>query len=150
MGQSLAKNLIHLVFSTKGRQPLLTDAVRADLHSYLAGILNDLESPALTINSVADHAHVLFSLSKNRPLAGVVMEVKRGSSKWLKTQNRGLAAFAWQSGYGAFSIGQSAIAQVERYIADQPRHHRTRSYQDEFRTLLARYEIAFDERYVWD
>lgn len=150
MPQSLAKNLIHLVFSTKERRPVLEDGVREELHRYACGILSDLESPALAINSVADHVHVLFNLHRTKALADVVMELKRGTSKWIKTKAAQFALFQWQNGYGAFSISQSAVAEVSEYIRDQAEHHRKMSFQDEFRRLLQRYEIQFDERYVWD
>jgi REP element-mobilizing transposase RayT len=150
MGQSLAKNLLHLVFSTKLRASVLTDSIRPELHRYQSGILADLDSPALAINSVADHVHILFSLSKNRALADVIMEVKRGSSKWLKTKGAEFAGFHWQNGYGAFSVSQSLVADVVDYIAKQAEHHRRMTFQDELRKLLARHEQDFDERYVWD
>jgi REP element-mobilizing transposase RayT len=150
MAQSLAKNLIHLIFSTKNRDPVLSEIVRPSLHRYLAGIFKDLESPTLAANSVADHIHILFNLNKNQPLAHVVMEIKRGSSKWLKTQGSDLEQFHWQNGYGAFSIGQSAVEEVKAYIANQAEHHRVKTFEEEFRTFLIRYEIDFDERYVWD
>lgn len=150
MSQSLAKNLIHWVFSTKNREPLLTERVREPLSRYLAGILQDLNSPALAISSVRDHVHVLFLLHKNRALADVVMEVKRGSSRRLKTQDPALAAFHWPNGYGAFSISESSIQEVEEYLAGQEEHHQVKSFQEEFRAFLHRYGISFDERYVWD
>lgn len=150
MPQSLAKNLIHLVFSTKERRPVLEDSVREELHRYACGILSDLESPALVINSVADHVHVLFNLHRTKALADVVMELKRGTSKWIKTKGAQFALFQWQNGYGAFSISQLAVAEVSDYIRDQAEHHRKMSFQDEFRRLLQRYEIQFDERHVWD
>ena len=150
MSQSLVKNLMHLIFSTKRREPVITDAVRPELHAYMAGILQDLDSPALTINSVADHVHILLNLDKDTALAKVVMEVKRGSSKWIKTQGSAFRLFHWQSGYGGFSISQSAVTRVEKYIARQANHHRKATFQDEFRVFLGRYEVEYNERYVWD
>lgn len=150
MSQSLVKNLMHLVFSTKHREPTITDAVRPRLHAYMAGILEDLDSPAVTINSVADHVHILVNLDKDRALSKVAMEVKRGSSKWIKTQGAAFRRFRWQSGYGGFSIGQSAVDDVKTYIGRQARHHRKKTFQEEFRVFLRRYEIDYDERYVWD
>lgn len=149
MPQSLAKNLVHLIFSTKNRAPVLNDIVREALHAYVAGILNDLASPALLINSVSDHLHVLFNLNKNTALTHVVMEVKRGSSKWLKTPGANFTEFHWQNGYGAFSVGESAVETVKHYIANQQDHHRRVTFQEEFRAFLNRYKIEFDERYVW-
>lgn len=150
MSQSLVKNLIHLIFSTKNRERTIDDLVTAGLHAYMSGIFRDLDSPATTINSVPDHIHVLFDLSKNHALKNVIMEVKRGSSIWIKTQGVRYDDFHWQSGYGAFSIGQSAVAEVTDYIAKQSEHHLERDFQNEFRAFLHRYEVPYDERYVWD
>src|SRR5579863_6472967 len=148
MSQSLAKNLIHLTFSTKDREPCLSPGTRDGLHRYMSGILADLDSPVLAVNSVADHAHLLFNLNKNQALAQVVMELKRGSSKWLKTQGTQFDKFHWQAGYGAFSVGQSGVSGVRTYIAQQEQHHRVRTFQEEFRSFLKRYELAFDEEYL--
>ncbi len=150
MPQSLAKNLIHLVFSTSKREPVLAEVVRAPRCAYAAGVLRDLDSPAIAINAWRDHLHVLFSLSKNQPLSQVVMEVKRASSKWLKTKGAEFANFHWQAGYGAFSIGQSGVAGTIVYIANQPEHHRRKTFEEELRALLKLYELEFDERHLWD
>jgi len=151
MAQSLAKILIHTVFSTKERRPFLHDkAVREELHRYLGGIMAKLDCQPLIVGGVADHVHLLSTLSRTRQAANVVKEVKRGSTLWVKAQWAELAEFSWQSGYGVFSIGASQAPAVKRYIANQEMHHHTISYQDEFRTLLRRYGIDFDERYVWD
>jgi putative transposase len=150
MSQSLVKNLIHLIFSTKNREQIITDAVRPGLHAYMAGVFRDLESPASTINSIADHVHILFDLDKDTALSKVVMEVKRGSSIWIKTQGSRFEDFHWQRGYGGFSISQSAVADVTEYIAKQNEHHQERNFQDEFRAFLLRYEVPYDEKYVWD
>ena len=150
MAQSLAKNLIHLIFSTKERRPLIGDPVREDLHTYAAGVLNTLISPALAINSMRDHIHILFVLHKNHALAHAVQEIKQGTSRWIKTKGAGYASFHWQNGYGAFSVSQSAVPEVIDYIAKQQEHHRKLSFQDEFRAFLNRYEVTFQEHYVWD
>jgi REP element-mobilizing transposase RayT len=150
MPQSLAKNLIHLVFSTKNREPVLIEAIRGSLCAYASGVLRDLNSPAIAVNAWRDHVHILFALSKNHSLSQVVMEVKRATSKWIKTQGTQFARFHWQSGYGAFSIGQSGVGEVKTYIADQSKHHRVRSFEEEFRSFLKRYKVEFDERYLWD
>jgi putative transposase len=150
MPQSLAKNLIHLVFSSSKRQPVLSEQVRAPLCAYAAGVLRDLDSPAIAINAWRDHVHVLFSLSKNQPLSQVVMEVKRATSKWLKTRGAQFANFHWQAGYGAFSIGQSGVKEATAYIANQPEHHRRKTFQEELSALLKLYELEFDERHLWD
>ena len=126
MSQSLAKNLIHLVFSTKDRMPILHDDIRADLHDYAGGILRDLDSPALLMNSVTDHIHVLFNLYKTKALSDVIMELKRGTSIWIKEQNPKYKDFYWQAGYGAFSVSQSAVEKVKEYIDDQKKRHSRR------------------------
>lgn len=150
MSQSLAKNLIHLVFSTKGRQPFLQNEIRDRFHEYACGVLRDIQSPALSINSVDDHVHVLLNLNKNQSLSDVIKELKRGTSIWMKTLDPSYEEFYWQSGYGAFSVSQSAVESVKIYIANQQTHHQRQSFQDEFRELLTRHEIEFDERFVWD
>jgi REP element-mobilizing transposase RayT len=151
MAQSLAKILLHLVFSTKERRPFLKDpALREELHRYLGGILTNLECQPIIVGGVEDHVHLLFAHSRTATVADVVKELKRGSTVWLKTKSPGLSEFAWQNGYGVFSIGQSQLEDVRAYIAGQEEHHRKISFQEEFRRLLQRYEIAFDERYVWD
>ena len=151
MAQSLAKILLHLVFSTKERRPFLKNQpLRDELHRYLGGILTNLECQPLIIGGVEDHVHLLFAHSRTATVADVVKELKRGSTVWLKTKSPGLSGFAWQNGYGVFSIGQSQVENVRTYIAGQEEHHRKISFQEEFRRLLQRYEIAFDERYVWD
>jgi REP element-mobilizing transposase RayT len=151
MPQSLAKILVHTVFSTKDRRPFLRDrALREELHRYLGGILANLECQPVIAGGVEDHVHLLCALSRTCTAADMVKEVKRGSSLWLKTRSADLADFAWQSGYGIFSVGFSQIEAVRKYISGQEEHHHEVSFQDEFRQLLKRYEIEFDERYVWD
>jgi len=151
MPQSLSVVYIHLIFSTKDRRPLLHDkATRDAAHSYLGNVSKQLDCPPILVGGVEDHVHLLCALSRTCEAAEMVKEVKRGSSLWLKTKGAELNAFAWQSGYGIFSIGFSQIPSVRDYIAGQEEHHRKVSFQDEFRQLLRRYEIEFDERYVWD
>ena len=150
MPQSLVKNLVHLVYSTKRRQRWLTDRVRDSLFAYQAGIFNQWESPALVIGGVEDHVHALFSLSKNHALKKIVEEVKKGSSKWMKTQSAMSKAFCWQKGYAAFSVSESNAMEVRIYIENQREHHRKMTFQDELRALFARHGVEFDERYVWD
>jgi len=150
MPQSLSRILVHLTFSTKHRAPALTPEIRAELYPYLAAVLRDDECPSLQVGGVEDHVHVLFGLSRTRTIAQVVEAVKTSSSKWIKTKGREFSEFHWQAGYGAFSIGQSNVGAVIRYIQNQEKHHRKVTFQEEFRELLRRYQIDFDERYVWD
>ncbi len=148
MPQSLAKVYVHLVFSTLHREPWLQEAMRPSLFGYLAGICQNHECSAVKIGGTADHIHALFLLHRTLPLSKVVEEVKKGSSKWLKTQ--GLPAFAWQAGYGAFSVSASQVEAVSRYIENQEQHHRKITFQDEFRRFCRRYGVELNERYVWD
>jgi len=151
MSQSLVKNLVHLVYSTKHRKAWIPDDVRERLWAYQAGIFRDWESPALIIGGVEDHVHALFSLSKNFALKKVVEEVKKGSSKWMKSlEATGNAEFTWQAGYAGFSVSQSKVSEVTKYIENQVEHHRSMSFQDELRGLFRRHEVEFDERYLWD
>jgi len=151
MAQSLAKILVHTVFSTKERRPFLRDNIpRDELHHYLGGILRHHNCQPIIVGGVADHVHLLSALSRTLTAADLVKELKRGSSIWIKTRAPELQDFAWQSGYGMFSIGFSQIETLREYIAGQEAHHARVSFQDEFRQLLRRYEVEFDERYVWD
>lgn len=151
MPQSLAKIIVHTVFSTKERRPFLRDQVlREELHRYLGGILNQLDCQPIVVGGVEDHVHLLSILSRTRQPAEVVKEVKRGSSLWIKERDQTMRDFGWQNGYGIFSLGFSQIQEVRDYITGQEAHHRKASFQEEFRALLRRYDIAFDERYVWD
>ena len=150
MAQSLARLHAHLIFSTKNRQPLVHDSVRDALHSYMAVVLQDLQCPASIINSVEDHIHVLFLLSRTHAVSDVVEKLKTASSKWMKRQGQPFSAFSWQTGYGIFSVSESQKETVERYIARQAEHHRKTTFQDEYRVFLQRHRVAFDERYVWD
>lgn len=150
MPQSLSSILIHLVFSTKHREPIITPAVEPELYPYLSTVFRECQSPALAINGTADHLHILFALHRTQSIATVVEEIKKRSSKWIKTKDAAFENFAWQAGYGAFSIGQSNVAAVKKYIANQKAHHAKKIFQDEFRSLLQKYEIEYDEQYVWD
>ena len=151
MPQSLAKILVHTVFSTKDRRPFLRDGeLRQEMHHYLGGILKNLDCQPIIVGGVEDHVHLLASLTRTCAAAEMVKEVKRGSSLWVKGREVGMRDFGWQNGYGIFSIGSSQIEDVRRYIAEQEQHHRKLTFQDEFRLLLKRYELAYDERYLWD
>ncbi len=129
MPQSLSKLHIHLVFSTKNREPFIHDAVRNSLHAYMAAVLLDFGCPAKLINSVDDHVHILFELSRTVSISQAVEKVKKTSSKWIKTQGEGLRNFAWQAGYGAFAVSESNIDAVRKYISAQREHHRKKSFQ---------------------
>jgi REP element-mobilizing transposase RayT len=146
MGQSLSSILIHLVFSTKNRQLIIVPEIESNLHAYMATIFHACKSPSLLVGGTKDHIHALFILSRTWALADLVEEVKTSSSKWMKTNGAAFRHFHWQSGYGAFSIGQSNVQQVKIYIANQKEHHRRKTFQEELRVLLKKYEIEYDER----
>jgi putative transposase len=150
MPQSLSRILVHLVFSTKNRERALTPAIQVELHPYLAGVLNGIDCLSLQVGGVEDHVHLFFGLSRTRTIADVVETVKTSSSKWIKTKGAALASFHWQAGYGAFSVSQSDATTVVAYVQDQAKHHHKMTFQDEYRRLLGRYQVAFDERSVWD
>jgi putative transposase len=149
MPQSLARNVIHLIFSTKNREPFILTEIRDELLRYLTGTLNALKCPTIKVGGVADHVHIfLFCLSRTMPLSKVVEEVKKSSSKWMKEQ--GVAGFYWQNGYGAFSVSPSNEGAVKGYIGRQEEHHKTKTFQEEYREFLKKHNIEWDERYVWD
>ena len=148
MSQSLARVLVHLVFSTKNREPFIAVDKRARTFAYLGGALNSFGCPAVVVGGVADHVHLLFVLGRTIALSKAIEELKKESSKWAKDVVH--PGFYWQNGYGAFSVSPSNVEQVRSYIENQERHHQTMTFQDEFRALLRRHEIEWDERYVWD
>ncbi|HUT56300.1 MAG TPA: transposase [Phycisphaerae bacterium] len=150
MPQSLARVLVHVIFSTKNRQPLIAPGLRDELNAYLVGILANLDSPSVATNAFRDHVHSLMRLSRTRSLADVMEQLKVGSSKSLKTKGPALQQFHWQNGYGAFSVSPSNLAEVRDYIASQEQHHASMTFQEEFRAFLKRHGVEFDERYVWD
>ena len=150
MSQSLARLHIHLIYSTKNRSPFLHDRIREALHRYMATVLQNAGCHTDLINSVEDHVHILFELSRTLPLAKAVEDVKKTSSKWIKTQGDEFTDFAWQSGYAAFAVSESNRSIVRAYIANQKEHHRTKTFQEEYRQFLTRHGVSFDERYVWD
>ncbi len=151
MPQSLAQIYVHIVFSTKNRQPYLSDAsVRRDMHQYLAGICHNTGSPAIEVGGVEDHVHVLCRLAKTQAPSDLIKTLKQASTTWAKQTHASLSNFYWQRGYGAFSISPGHVADLRRYILDQEQHHKGVSFQDEFRRLCKIYGVQLDERYAWD
>ena len=151
MPQSLSAVFIHLVFSTKNRRPLLRpDTLRAEMHAYLGGISKTLDCPPLLVGGTDDHIHALCQLGRTVSQADWIKEIKRASSIWVKEHEPALADFAWQSGYGAFSVSMSNMEAVKAYIAGHEDHHRRITFQDEFRALLRKHGIDWDEQYLWE
>ncbi|HZZ29361.1 MAG TPA: IS200/IS605 family transposase [Pirellulales bacterium] len=147
---ALSSILVHLVFSTKNREPWIRPAMESELFAYGTTVFKNAGCPTLAMDGMADHIHVLLNLARVKSIAEIVEELKTSTSKWIKTKGADFRGFHWQAGYGAFSVSQSKVADVVGYIQAQKEHHRGRSFQDEFRGLLERHKIAFDERYVWD
>lgn len=150
MAQTLTSLLVHIVFSTKHRAGLITPEVEPDLFAYMGGILNNEKSVLMASGGTMNHVHLLVSQSKNVALSDLVKEVKQSSSKWIKTQGKEFADFHWQDGYGAFTIGRSQVKTLRGYFARQKVHHQKQNFEDELRAVLTKYEIEYDERYLWD
>jgi len=150
MSQSLARNFVHIVFSTKHRQPLIHEPVQSELHRYLGGICKKMECFPVVVGGYRDHIHILCLLSKKIALMKFLEELKTSSSKWMKTKSSDLSNFYWQDGYGAFSVYPKDIDTVKTYIENQEQHHSKDTFQNEFRRILQTQNIPFDERYIWD
>ena len=151
MPQSLSAVYIHLIFSTKDRRPFLRDnVIRNKIHAQLGGISKTLRCPPISIGGVEDHVHILCRFGRTISQAEWVKELKRVSNGWMKMQSSDYSQFEWQGGYAAFSVSQSNMQNVKRYIENQEEHHRRMTFQDELRALLKKHAIEFDERYIWD
>jgi REP element-mobilizing transposase RayT len=150
MPQSLSKVIIHIIFSTKDREPWLDRDVRPRMHAYVATICRDLNAHALLVGGVADHLHIVTTLPRTLSQAAMIETVKKTSSKWIKGLDPRYRSFCWQRGYGAFSVSPSQLKAVLKYVEGQDEHHRTRRFQEEYRDFLRKYGVEFDERYVWD
>jgi REP element-mobilizing transposase RayT len=150
MPQSLSKVIIHIIFSTKDREPWLDSDVRTRMHAYLATVCRDLGAEFVRIGGVADHVHIVTTLPRTVSQAQLVEKIKKASSKWIKALDPRYRGFFWQRGYGAFSVSPSQLDTVVQYVEGQQEHHRTRTFQEEYRELLRRHGVDFNERYVWD
>jgi putative transposase len=150
MPQSHAAILVHIIFSTKNREPYIDPEIEQELYPYLATACQSVKSSAILINGTSDHIHMLVNLGRKTAIADLIEEIKTSSSRWIKTKGARYRDFYWQNGYGAFSIGQSGVPALKRYIANQKEHHRVKTFQEEYREFLKRYEMEYDERYVWD
>jgi len=150
MSQSLSRLWIHLIFSTKDRFSFLKEPeLRNDMHRYLASVLRSHDCETLIVGGTSDHVHALFDLSRKYSVATIVKEIKRTSSASIKEVSPLCKRFHWQNGYGAFSVSPSDLDSACRYIEEQEHHHRRVSFQDEYRSLLKKYRIEYDEEYVW-
>jgi putative transposase len=150
MPQSISYVLVHLIFSTKQRRPLLGDTIRGEMHLYLASVLNRSENVCVRVGGVADHVHIALFVARTDSIAKVMERLKVSSSKWIKTRGPEFAKFRWQRGYAAFSVGPSDRLALVRYIDAQATYHQRRDFQAEMRAMFAKYGVEFDERFVWD
>lgn len=150
MPQSLANIPLHCIWNTRDRVPSIKPEIEIEMFRYMAAIFRQYESPALAINGTENHVHVLTVLSRKITVAKLIEEVKKSSSKWIKTRGEYYRNFYWQSGYAALGIGQSNVETLKRYIANQKEHHRKTAFQEEYIAFLKNYGIEYDERYVWD
>ena len=150
MSQSLSKVYVHIIFSTKNRQSLIDDNIKTSLFEYLGGICKGLDCNPLKVGGTADHIHVICLLSRKITQMKLLEELKKQSSKWMKTKGKTYSNFYWQDGYGIFSVNPSEIDVVIKYISNQEEHHKKVTFQNEFRAFLKKYGVDYDERYVWD
>ena len=150
MPQSLSKVLLHIVFSTKGREPWIPAGVQPGLHAYLAGACRAVGSQAYRVGGTDNHVHVACILPRTLTISGLLEEIKKSSSHWMKRQEGAPDRFCCQAGYAAFSLGQSQLPALLHYIDNQREHHRVRTFNEELVDLLQRYGVDYDERYLWD
>ena len=150
MAQSLATVILHLVFSTKKRERTITESVRPRLHAYMAELGRDMGCQVYRVGGTDDHVHLAVGLSRTWAIADFVKKIKHTSSSWMKEQGREFYDFSWQAGYGIFSISISHLEKLVAYIENQEEHHRTVTFQDEYRALLRKNGIVIDETYLWD
>ncbi len=150
MPQSLVKLLVHVVFSTKNRADLILPEIETGLFGYMSGIVENNKSKLILANGTMNHVHLLVSLGRTIAISELVGDIKRDSSKWIKTEGTEFKDFHWQEGYGAFSVGQTEVGKVMEYIARQKEKHAKTDFKTEFRGFLRKYEVEYDERYVWD
>jgi len=150
MPQSFGSLHFHLIFSTKNRYPSIDPDLQSRLYEYIGGIVRAQKSALLAAGGMPDHVHLLVSLSRELSIAEILRLIKANSSKWVHSTFPDRRQFAWQAGYGAFSVSFSSLADAKEYIGHQAEHHRVRTFQDEYREFLRRHELEWDERYVWD
>jgi REP element-mobilizing transposase RayT len=150
MAGTYTKLFYHLVFGTKHRQEFITSAIEEELYKYLAGIVRGMGGSCVAVNGMPDHVHLLIILPPKIALSDALREIKANSSKWLHETKPGLAKFAWQDGFAAFTVSKSAVESVSEYIRNQKTHHSGRDFKAELLELLARHEVEYDERYIWD
>jgi len=149
MAHTATNVLVHFIFSTHHRAPLINSEMQSDLHAYLGGIIREIGGVALCINGIADHVHLLVRMPSTHSVADVARLVKTNSSRWVHERWPQFKSFAWQAGYGAFSVSESGVDAVRVYIQEQQQHHAKRSFQEEFVVFLKKNHVDVDEKYLW-
>ena len=149
MAQSLSKLYVHIIFHVKNEKLLIRQENEKELYAYIGGIIKQTSSYPIMINGTSDHLHVLSTLSKNISLADFVKKIKENSSRWIKTKGLHYQDFAWQGGYSGYSVSQSKVKIVEKYVENQKEHHKKVSFREEYLTFLKEHEINFDESFLW-
>ena len=150
MGHNFTNLLTHVIFSTKDRVPHIKPELKADLHAYMGGIVRKINGKTVIVDGTGDHVHLLLWMPPKVSISETLRVLKSNSSRWLNQKRSGSPAFAWQTGYGAFSVSHSSAPTVARYIRTQEEHHQRISFQEEFVSFLKKNGIDYDERYIWE
>jgi REP element-mobilizing transposase RayT len=150
MAQSLAKVYLHIVFSTKKRHPLIISKIEKELYAYIGGVIKNLKAIPININGMPDHIHILCTFPRTITIAKYLEEIKKCSSKWIKTKGDEFLSFAWQGEYSVFSVSESKVNAVSKYISNQKEHHKNMTFQEEVIQFLEKYGLEYDEKYLWD
>mgnify|MGYP006307689323 CR=1 FL=1 len=150
MAQSFSQIFVHAVFSTKKRYPFIKAEIESELFAYMGDSIKRLKGIPILINGIANHVHVFSTLPKLITVPKLIEELKRNSSRWIKSKGVSYQRFAWQNGYGAFSVSESQLRIVLQYIQRQKEHHKKRSFQEEFIEILEKHNIEYDPKYIWD
>ncbi|WP_417610650.1 IS200/IS605 family transposase [Owenweeksia hongkongensis] len=150
MANTYSQLYAHVIFAVKNREALIREEFKEELYKYISGIVNHKGQKLFAINGMPDHIHILLSLSPDCPLSELVREIKKSSNGFIKEKGLFKFPFAWQAGYGAFSIGASQISKVVNYIENQERHHTKKSFEDEYRSFLENYQVDFKDEYLFE
>ncbi len=150
MSQSIADMILHIVFSTKNRLPLIQPMIESELYAYMSATCRNLDCPVIQVNGMNDHVHILLLLGRTITVSNLISELKSSSSRWIKTKGDSYQDFAWQSGYGAFSVSRPNVNEVIKYIASQKEHHKKVSFKEELLKILERAQVKYDEKYLWN
>ncbi len=150
MAQSFCQIYVHAIFSTKNREPWLNNNIRERVHAYLSTIIRDLGCPYVVVGGAEDHVHIIMDIGKKHTPVDIIAKSKKESSKFVKELGSKYSTFYWQSGYGMFSVSPGNVLKVENYILNQMEHHKKQTFKDEFKAFLKKYNIKYDEKYLWD